>query len=202
MRPWYRLFDGYLLALCLVLAGVLAILYGCGPGMAPGRLGFTAARAPTYGSVTVAEQPDTSGEGVNSGFNYWNIAAGRQLFSRSDSAPQVTFSTKTPLIAYEGTPQQRRVVAYAGLELNPDGSMKHCTVVYDPTFIAQQVPGRTLNARTWAHEIGHCLDLEAHEDCARNQGVMSNCDFWDRVLSWWGPTLADYAELKNAGYVP
>lgn len=184
------------------LALTLLVVVACGPpGLTPGRLGYTNAKAPTYGQVTAGEQPDTSGEGVNSGLAYWNLAAGRTLFVRTDAAPQqIRFGVRTPIIAYAETPLARRVVAWADQKLNPDGSMRECVVEYDPTFIQQQVPGRALNARVWAHEIGHCLDLEAHQACFRNEGVMANCSFWERVLMWWGPTLADVAQLKAAGY--
>jgi hypothetical protein len=124
------------------------------------------------------------------------------LFAIS-AAPQIAFRVQTPIIAAaEQDTGGFRIVAYAAQQRNPDGSMGSCTVYYDPTFVAFGVPGRHLSARVLAHEVGHCLELAGHQTCAENQGVMSSCEFWQRAIAGWGPTAADNAQLRAAGYIP
>ena len=179
------------------LAVLVAAVVACAPGLAPGRIGFTHAKA--GGSITIAEQPTFfPGDGPNAGAAFWNRAAwGRSLFVRSDANPQVTFVPLTPLLTNEGY----RIVAWTKQHRNADGSMNRCEVYYDPAFVAAGIPGRHANFRLFAHELGHCLELAGHQDCSF-QGVMSTCDFWNRVIAGWGNTAPDTDQLRAAGYMP
>jgi hypothetical protein len=176
---------------------VAAVLAACTPGLYPGATGYTAARVPRYGSITIAPQPGGLGP-VNGGAAFWNAAAGRALFTVTTNNPTIRFQPGGPFI----TPPQhgsRRVIAYASTSRNP------CIVHFDPSYVAAGVPGRHLNARLWAHEIGHCLDLDSHRlnvmPCP-STAVMSDCNFWARVLAGWGPTADDTNQLRAAGYIP
>lgn len=173
----------------VAVAAVAAVTFtGCIPQLV--GPGFKQARHPNTRTLRVAPIPLVDDAVV---LAPWNRTAGRTLFAPTDDKrPHVRFHRMTPICA-RGNCNDRRA-AWVERTRRPDGSVYRCIIHWDPEL------AHTLDHWTWAHELGHCLDLPDVPHTDPYRGVMSYYGFnnWRGRQHWWG--AADREMLRQAGY--